>query len=198
MILSNYQKIYKNYCISYFGDNFIYPIILSNLRKHFEKLHSDLNVFFCYNNIIYEKFKNKKNVINKNFIENERSFFGYVYNIKENLIESPIEDLINDEDFKFHFEKKEQNTKKCLLIKKNNNNILSFLEIEKIKNKITKNGYELVDNVKNINEIGAVAGLESPEIFSAAFYGIPTFLLESKSININVYKKLFPNQEILN
>ena len=63
MILSNYKNIYKNYCISYLGDNFIYPVILSNLRDLLEKTYENLNIYYCYNTKIYDKFKSKKNVI---------------------------------------------------------------------------------------------------------------------------------------
>lgn len=198
MILPNYQKIYKNYCISYFGDNFIYPIILSNLRSEIEKTYNNLNIFYCYKGIIYEKFKNKKNVINKIFAEENRNNFGHNYEIKENFLFSDLEELLNFEKLKLKIENKKINSSKCLLIKENKINKLKFTDIIKIKSKLEKKGYNVVEKVENIQEIGCVAGIECPEIFSAAFYGIPTYIFENYSININVYKKLFVNGEILN
>lgn len=198
MILPNYQKIHKNYCISYFGDNFIYPIILSNLRKELETIYEKLNIFYCYKGIIYEKFKNKKNVININFVENNKDHFGYNYELKENFLFSTLEELINFDKINFKIQNKKMNSSKCLLIKENKMKKLKYTDIIKIRSKLEKKGYTIVDKVKNIEEIGCVAGIESPEIFSAAFYGIPTFIFENYSIHINVYKKLFVNGEILN
>lgn len=197
MILSNYKNIYKNYCISYLGDNFIYPVILSNLRDLLEKKYENLNIYYCYNTKIYDKFKSKKNVISKTFSQ-ENQMFGYVFDLKENFISNSIENLINFEKFDFYFEIKKQISKKCLLVKNSINNSLTDLEITKIKNEMCKKGYEIVEKVNNTQEIGAITGIESPELFAAAFYGIPTFLFNEKSTSINLYKKLFPNHEILN
>lgn len=197
MILSNYKNIYKNYCISYLGDNFIYPVILSNLRDLLEKKYENLNIYYCYNTKIYDKFKNKKNVISKTFLQ-ENQMFGYVFDLKENFISNSIENLINFEKFDFYFEIKKQISRKCLLIKNSINNSLTDLEITKIKNEMCKKGYEIVEKFNNTKEIGAIAGIESPELFAAAFYGIPTFLFDKKSTSINLYKKMFSNHEILN
>lgn len=197
MLLSNYQKVYKNYCISYLGDNFLYPVILSNLRNNLEKKYEKLNIFYCYDKIVYDKFKKKKNVINKSYLNNNSSFFGFIYELNENLSSSTIENLIDFENLNFYFKKNTPVSKKALLIKKNNTNLLTEKEIEIIKIKMLQKGFYTVDKIETIKEIGAVVGLESPELFSAAFFGIPTFLFNKNSIHINVYKKLFVNQEIL-
>ena len=197
MLLPNYQKVYRNYCISYLGDNFLYPVILSNLRNIFEKKYENLNIFYCYDKIVFEKFKKKKNVISKAYLTSNPRFFGFIYELNENLTSSTIEKLIDFENIKFNFKKLPFISKKALLIKKNNIGFLTEKEIEKIKIKMLQRGFYTVDKVENTQEIGAVVGLESPELFSAAFYGIPTFLFNKNSIHINVYKKLFINQEIL-
>lgn len=197
MLLSNYQKVYRNYCISYLGDNFLYPVILSNLRNILEKTYENLNIFYCYDKIIYDKFKKKKNVINKSYLTSNPRFFGFIYNLNENLTSSTIEKLIDFDNLKLNFFKKPSSSKKALLIKKNNINFLTEKEIETIKIKMLQKGFYTVDKIETIQEIGAVVGLESPELFSAAFFGIPTFLFNKNSIHINVYKKLFVNQEIL-
>lgn len=197
MLLPNYQKIHKNYCISYLGDNFIYPIILSNLRSEIENAYGNLNIYYCYKGIIYEKFKTKKNIISKEFLELNHNNFGYVYEIKEDFVNSEIEGLINFEKIKTYPEKTKKNSNKCLLIKKNSTKTLNNEDVEKIRIFVNKKGFILVENVVNINEIGAIAGIESPELFSAAFYGLPTYLINKHAINLNVYKKLFKNKEIL-
>lgn len=197
MLLSNYQKVYKNYCISYLSDNFIYPIILSNLRPEIENVYNNLNIYYCYKGIIYEKFKNKKNIISKEFLELNYNNFGYVYEIKEDFINSEIEELINFDKINAYSQKIKKDSNKCLLIKSNLTKTLNNEDVEKIKIFVNKKGFILVENVVNINEIGAVAGIESPELFSAAFYGLPTYLIEKYAVNLNVYKKLFKNKEIL-
>ena len=197
MLLSNYQKVYRNYCISYLGDNFLYPVILSNLRNNLEKKYENLNIFYCYDKIVYDKFKKKKNVISKSYLTNNPRFFGFIYELNENLTSSTIETLIDFENLKFNFKKNSSSSKKALLIKKNNITSLTEKEIEIIKIKMLQKGFYTVDKIETIKEIGAVVGLESPELFSAAFFGIPTFLFNKNSIHINVYKKLFVNQEIL-
>ena len=197
MLLPNYQKVYRNYCISYLGDNFLYPVILSNLRKILEKKYENLNIFYCYDRIIYEKFKNKKNVINKSYLTSNPRFFGFIYNLNEDLTSSTIENLIDFENLNIFFKKVTPCSKKALLIKKNNINSLTEKEIEIIKIKMLQKGFYTTDKIENVKEIGALVGLESPELFSAAFFGIPTFLFNKNSIHLNVYKKLFTNQEIL-
>jgi AraC-like DNA-binding protein len=197
MLLPNYQKVYRNFCISYLGDSFLYPVILSNLRKVLEKKYENLNIFYCYDKIIYEKFKNKKNVINKSFLASNPRFFGFIYNLSETLTSSTIENLIDFGNLNVFFKKLPPASKKALLVKKNNINSLTEKEIEMIKIKMLQKGFYTTDKIENIKEIGAIVGLESPELFSAAFFGIPTFLFNKNPIHINVYKKLFVNQEIL-
>ena len=198
MLLPNYQKTYKNYCISYLGDNFIYPIILSNLRLKIEKAYKELNIYYCYNRTVYEKFKKKKNVIERNFLENNEKNFGFIYEIKEDFIVSPIEELIDFEKIRINIKSKKTDSNKCLLIKSTPFKKLNDQDVVKINNFVSKKGYFLTEKVEKIEEIGAIAGVESPELFSAAFYGLPTFLFNKNCLNLNVYKKLFLNQEILN
>ena len=134
-------------------------------------------------------------------IENKNKF-GHIFECKESLSSHPLLPFFDKIKINLEVEKDplpKNNFKKCLLIKKNINMSLSENKIIKLKEYISSKGYEVIkdDELINYNNISCVAGLESAEIFLAAYRGLDTFLID-EGRSTEIYKKIFPKNIIFN
>jgi hypothetical protein len=202
MIIENYNTIYNNYCISYLSHNNEIPAILCLIRKNLEKNFPELKIFYAFNNKMTEFFSKQKNVINYDRLIKNKNKFGHIFECKENLNSHPLLPFFDKIKINLEVEKDpfpKNNFKKCLLIKKNINMSLSENKIIKLKEYISSKGYEVIkdDELINYNNISCVAGLESAEIFLAAYRGLDTFLID-EGRSTEIYKKIFPKNIIFN
>ena len=82
------------------------------------------------------------------------------------------------------------------MIVKNSKRIsLNETKEKKLKEFILSKGYEIVYENYNINDLGCVAGIESFELYLAAYRGLETILVED-NYSSNIYKKIFPENII--
>jgi hypothetical protein len=202
MIIENYNTIYNNYCISYLSHNNEIPAILCLIRKNLEKNFPELKIFYAFNNKMTEFFSKQKNVINYDRLIENKNKFGHIFECKESLSSHPLLPFFDKIKINLEVEKDplpKNNFKKCLLIKKNINMSLSENKIIKLKEYISSKGYEVIkdDELINYNNISCVAGLESAEIFLAAYRGLDTFLID-EGRSTEIYKKIFPKNIIFN
>jgi hypothetical protein len=200
MIIENYNMIYNNYCISYLSHNNEIPAILCLIRKNLERNFPELKIFYAFNNRMTEFFSKQKNVINYDRLIENKNKFGHIFECKESLNNHPLLPFLNKINLEVEKDPLPRNNfKKCLLIKKNINMSLSEKKIEKLKEYISSKGYEVIkdDELINYNNISCVAGLESAEIFLAAYRGLETFLVD-EGRSTEIYKKIFPKNIIFN
>jgi len=202
MIIENYNMIYNNYCISYLSHNSEIPTILCLIRKNLEKSFPELKIFYAFNNKMVEFFSKQKNVISYDCLVENKNKFGCIFECKENFKTHPLLPLFNNLKINFEIDKDplpKTNSKKCLLISKNIHMSLPEIKINKLKEYVLSKGYEVIkDNeLINYNNISCVAGLESAEIFLAAYKGLETFLID-EGYSTDIYKKFFPKNIIFN
>jgi len=202
MIIENYNTIYNNYCISYLSHNNEIPAILCLIRKNLEKNFPELKIFYAFNNRMTEFFSKQKNVINYDRLIENKNKFGHIFECKESLNSHPLLPFFDKIKINLEVEKDplpKNNFKKCLLIKKNINMSLSENKIIKLEEYISSKGYDVIkdDELINYNNISCVAGLESAEIFLAAYRGLDTFLID-EGRSTEIYKKIFPKNIIFN
>ena len=200
MIIENYNMIYNNYCISYLSHNNEIPTILCLIRKNLERNFPELKIFYALNNRVAEFFSKQKNIINYDTLIKNKSKFGCIFECRENFNNHPLAPLFNNLKIDFEVEKDplpKNNSKKCLLIKKNNRISIPENKLIKLKEYIFNKGYQVIndDELINYNNISCVAVLESAEIFLAAYKGLETFLIDD-SYSTEIYKKIFPKNII--
>jgi len=200
MIIQNYNTIYNNYCISYLSHNLEIPTLLCLIRKNLEVVFSDLKIFYGFNNLVAELFSKQKNIVNYDYLLNNKKKFGCIYECKENFNLHPLTSLIKDMNINFKIKKEPLNSylsKKCLIIEKNRRIYLNENKIKKLKEFVISKGYEIVNENCNINELGCVAGVESPELYLSAYKGLKTYLVDD-GYCLDIYKKIFPENGIFN
>lgn len=193
--------IYNNYCISYLSHNNEIPTILCLIRKVLEKNFPELKIFYAFNNRITEFFSKQKNVINYDFLIENKNKFGCIFECKENFNNHPLSSIFNNLNINFEIEKdplvNNKKSNKCLLITKNSRISLSENKIKKLKELVLCKGYQIINENEliNYNDIGCVAGLESAEIFLASYRDLQTFFVD-EGYSTNIYKKIFPKNII--
>lgn len=200
MIIENYNMIYNNYCISYLSHNLEIPIILLLIRKNLEKHFPELKIFYGFNKLVIGKFNKQKNIIDFDFLIKNKKKFGCIYECKENFKVHPLTSLILDTNINFVVKKEpliKNLSKKCLIIKSTARTTLNLNKLKNLKEFIISKGYEIVDEDCNINELGCIAGIESPELYLGAYRGLETILVEDNYCK-DIYKKIFPENIIFN
>lgn len=200
MIIQNYNTIYNNYCISYLSHNLEIPTLLCLIRKNLEVVFNDLKIFYGFNNLVAELFSKQKNILNYDYLLNNKKKFGCIYECKENFNSHPLASLIKDMDVDFKIKKQPLNnafSKKCLIVEKNRRINLSENKIKKLKEFVVSKGYEIVNENYNINELGCIAGVESAELYLSAYRGLNTYLVDD-GYCLDIYKKIFPENGIFN
>lgn len=200
MIIENYNMIFNNYCISYLSHNLEIATILCLIRNKLEKCFPELKIFYGFNNLIAERFNKQKNIINFDFLINNKKKFGCIYECKENFNTHPLTSLIIDSNIDLTIEKtpfKNVFSKKCLIINKTQRTALNKNKEKKLKEFVISKGYEIVNENYNINELGCIAGLESLELYLGAYRGLETILVDD-NYSTNIYKKILPENIIFN
>lgn len=198
MIIENYNMIYNNYCISYLSHNLEIPIILLLIRKNLEKYFPELKIFYGFNKLVSGNFNKQKNIIDFDFLINNKKKFGCIYDCKENFKVHPLTSLILDTNINLVVKKEplvKNLSKKCLIIESTRRTTLNSNKLKKLKEFIISKGYEIVNEDYNVNELGCIAGLESPELYLGAYRGLETILVEDSYCK-DIYKKIFPENII--
>ena len=190
--------IYNNYCISYLSHNLEIPIILLLIRKNLEKYFPELKIFYGFNKLVSGNFNKQKNIIDFDFLINNKKKFGCIYDCKENFKVHPLTSLILDTNINLVVKKEplvKNLSKKCLIIESTRRTTLNSNKLKKLKEFIISKGYEIVNEDYNVNELGCIAGLESPELYLGAYRGLETILVEDSYCK-DIYKKIFPENII--
>jgi hypothetical protein len=198
MIIENYNMIYNNYCISYLSHNLEIPIILLLIRKNLEEYFPELKIFYGFNKLVSGNFNKQKNIIDFDFLINNKKKFGCIYDCKENFKVHPLTSLILDTNINLVVKKEplvKNLSKKCLIIESTRRTTLNSNKLKKLKEFIISKGYEIVNEDYNVNELGCIAGLESPELYLGAYRGLETILVEDSYCK-DIYKKIFPENII--
>lgn len=198
MIIENYNMIYNNYCISYLSHNLEIPIILLLIRKNLEKYFPELKIFYGFNKSVSVNFNKQKNIIDFDFLIKNKKKFGCIYDCKENFKVHPLTSLILDTNINLVVKKEplvKNLSKKCLIIESTRRTTLNSNKLKKLKDFIISKGYEIVNEDYNVNELGCIAGLESPELYLGAYRGLETILVED-NYSKDIYKKIFPENII--
>ena len=200
MIIENYNMIYNNYCISYLSHNLEIPTLLCLLRKNLECNFPELKIFYAFNNLVAELFSKQKNVINFDFLNNNKKKFGCIYECKENFNVHPLNYLLTDLNINLKIKKNiliKKLGKKCLIIEKNRRAIINETKLKKLKEFVVNKGYQIVTEDFNINELGCIAGIESSELYLGAYRGLETILVDDNYCS-DIYQKIFPENIIFN
>ena len=190
--------IYNNYCISYLSHNLEIPIILLLIRKNLEEYFPELKIFYGFNKLVSGNFNKQKNIIDFDFLINNKKKFGCIYDCKENFKVHPLTSLILDTNINLVVKKEplvKNLSKKCLIIESTRRTTLNSNKLKKLKEFIISKGYEIVNEDYNVNELGCIAGLESPELYLGAYRGLETILVEDSYCK-DIYKKIFPENII--
>lgn len=166
------------------------------LLESIEKELPEINIF------LYCKFEHLKKYFNTNRIiidQFDKRQFAYIHNLKCNMIDHPVEKLINESNITLKYlnpPKISIKTKRCLISPKamlpakslTNNNI------EDAKRLALLNGFDPVVGT-NIEGASWVIAPENESLFLAATKGIKTTLVPT-GIGTNFYKRIFPDGEI--
>lgn len=190
--------IYNNYCISYLSHNLEIPIILLLIRKKLEEYFPELKIFYGFNKSVSGNFNKQKNIIDFDFLINNKKKFGCIYDCKENFKVHPLTSLILDTNINLVVKKEplvKNLSKKCLIIESTRRTTLNSNKLKNLKEFIISKGYEIVNEDYNVNELGCIAGLESPELYLGAYRGLETILVEDSYCK-DIYKKIFPENII--
>lgn len=202
MIIENYNKIYNNYCISYLGNSFEIPIILFLIRKNLELSFPELKIFYGFNNQMADYFQKQKNIVNFDFLINHKNKFGCIYECKENFNNHPLDSVLLNINIDLKIKKipiHKELPRNCLIVSKNDRFSINESKLNLLQNYIIKRGFNILpeDSNPNLNEIGCVAGVESPELYLGAYRGLETILVDDGFCS-DIYRKIFPENIIFN
>lgn len=184
MLISDWQKVKYHVLLIYEGPEQEHAIQLCILRKNLERKHPKLKFWFAFPTIHYEVFKNQKNTLDLNKID--QSNFGATYNLKFNLNENPILKFFKENEIDLKIEKETKVKNQLCLILKENNSKSKKINDEKLNNlmlNVKSEGFSVVEGCK-LSDVGAVAGVGSAELYAAAYLGLKTFIVKDKDDDI--------------
>jgi hypothetical protein len=196
--LPSYVKIKDKLCIAYFGNSNEYLIQLKLLRPYIERTFYGLHIYIACDDSVFNLLENEKNVVKRS--EFKESNYGHTKHINCNMQDHPIEVLFSESDIEIPIITLENNqkSKKCLIYPHGNYPTKSLTE-EQIKKltKIYKNqGFQVeIDGKLDFNSM--IIGVENEQLFLAASNNAKTILINT-GIGSNLFKKMFPKNEILN
>lgn len=201
--LERYKLIRNNLCLSYTGRCDEYIIQLKLLRHLIEKQFPELKIFISCRDEISHLLKREDNVILESELQSKRRNFGYIKKIKYVIgMPHPIDHLfslsgISVEPVTLNAESKNS---LCSIISKSEfpTKEISKSYIEELRTKAMFDGYHVEVNPDEsaIKESGWVISVENRYLFEMAANGVKTTLINS-GIGGNLYKKMFPNGNIL-
>jgi len=83
--LSEYAKVYNKLCLYYFGDSIDFINYLIEERKTYKEKFSDIEVFICCEDKLFENFKDKEKVLCRSELVKSKNKFAYVREVKQNF-----------------------------------------------------------------------------------------------------------------
>lgn len=185
-----YLKAKNNYCYCYNGyyKEFIWQLL--HVRKFAQKKFPNINIFISCVTEIADSI-NEDNVINANNFKNY--FFLKTEEICFDMVNNPILKIMQDSKIEIN-----QATslplvgKTCAIINKTKNPFKSYNDLPKLESYLSKNW-----NVVPIEQAEVLFAVECEELYKWAYLGKQTVLINTEN-NQEIYKKLFPKNEILN
>jgi hypothetical protein len=198
--LKTYSKVKDNYCFGYFGPAHEYLLQIDMLRpiieKHFPGINMTIGCTSASKNLI-----ECENILLDIEIKERKRDFGHIYDLRyDNTEEHPIEKYLKDcgiNNYKIN-DLSQSLTSRCVITNMANYPTKPMTSDQiKILNKfILAKGFT-IDLEGKIENAGWVVGVESVKLFQAAKLGIKTSLVPT-GVGAGLYKKMFPNGEILN
>jgi hypothetical protein len=193
--LNQYVKVKDRYCISYLGPSKEYIQLLSYLRPAIEAELPGIQIYLCCRK---EFLPNTERVFDLSELNKKKNEMAYIRELTCDLVNHPIEMLINESLLKLNYWHPP-----ILKISKGNRYVfcpngtlptksLTSKQVDLIKKKLGP--FEISNNIEDADW---VVGVENECLFKAAMLGIRTTLVPT-GLGTNLYKKIFPNGEILN
>ena len=213
--LPNYVKIKNNFCVAYYGNNREYLVQLSLLRPTIESSFPGLQMYIACQDDSIHVLKYEKKVFSRTELINNKNSLSYVKEISDSIDFHPVENLMVESDIEFQnialtnfpnfsCDSTLKNTgkndlKRCALLTNGcfPTKSLTGSQIKKAIEIIESNEYSVDINPIDYNEFDAVFGVENEYLYKAASTGIQTILVPT-GIGENLFKKLFPNNQIIN
>ena len=160
--------------------------MLKYLRPHIEKQLQGLEISLSFKDNLVYLLEGEERIISKSDLKNRKREFGYIKTITCNMKDHPIEAIFKESNLEIPTFETETEGDLYFLAASSITPTKSLTQEEIIK---TKNKYQFVNNIQAAT---CVVGVESPDLFEAAFSGKKTSLIP-KGLGTNFYQKLFPN-----
>jgi len=195
--LTTYADIKNNYCICYFGQCDEYIVQLRYLRPYIENFMPGLKIHIGYRDNVEYLLEGEERIMSKSSFKKQKKNFAHINQLKCNMTEHPIYKLLKDSNINVSFNNKEEHTIKCVIVAKGTvpTNHLTKEQIARETSKAEAAGYQ-VSLDGNIEGAGYVVGVESVQLFEAAFKGIKTALIPT-GLGTELYKSLFPQGKVI-
>jgi hypothetical protein len=197
--LSQYAKIKDRYCVGYFGKSNEYLVQLLMLRPNIEKAYPGVKVYIACHTDAFQFLSGHERIMTyEELKENERSF-AYILNLKCNLMDHPIEALLEESGIPLRIkvpEAKETNNK-CIIMPHGiiPTHSMSDAQIEECKRRAEKKKF-IPEVSNNFANAGWVIGVENEYFFAAAAHGLKTSLVPT-GLGTNLYRKMLERAEVL-
>jgi hypothetical protein len=196
-----YAKIKDKYCIVYAGHHNEYIVQLLYLRTSIEQELPGIQIWICYKDCLDYLVVGHQRIIPYSLIQDKKREFAYIRQLKGSQIEHPIWQLLEESKLSLPTlicqEQKNKENKMCGIYPQGNLPVISLSNehIENIKKMVISKGYYPKMNEK-VELCGWVIGVENESLFLAGTMGIKTSLIPT-GFGTNIYKKMFPQGEIL-
>jgi hypothetical protein len=213
-----YAAIKNNLCLAYFGLLPEYVVLLKIIRPYIESKFPELKLFICCNDELYYLLHQEENILKHSEIKNQKNKFAYIREIKTTMHGHAIYELLKESNLNFNVSicPKKENNRICYICPDGGLPTNSLHDVSKYRALAMMKGYHVqvlgsdlhrgsckVDKcpvgqhkLELINSADWIIGVENEYLYEAASRGIKTSLCPS-GVGTNLYKLLFPNNEII-
>lgn len=198
--LSDYAKIHNNYCICYFGYADEYLIQLGLLRPFLERSFPGLNIYLGCKDSCKHFLQGYERILTLSDIKVRKPEFAHIVELVYNGEEHPIDKFVTEagiSQFTIQPTSSPSTSNVCVIVNEGAFPTVPMIErqVQIVKRYARERGLEPVVGGP-VETAGLVIGVESPGLFRAAALGLPTALVPT-GVGTSLYKKMFPNGEIL-
>ena len=197
--LPQYAKIKDRYCIVYLGNSSEYLVQLLLLRPNMEAKYPGIKVYIACLDEAFHIISGHERVLNYEELKiNERNF-SYIFNLKCNLTEHPVEAFMDESDIpiRININQAKPEKNRCVIMPSGAipTRSMSSSQIDKCK-QIACNRSMIPEVCNDIKNASLVMSVENEYLFAAIAHGIPTALVPN-GLGTNLYRKMLANAEVL-